>query len=1078
MVGGIASVPPVISSAAALAAGPAAAKAAAGVGGAVADDAAGMTGTAVQGGGDSAVGSGGDHRGSDEDGAALAPALPAVGTKVLEVDDLAAITRWVAETLGVAEALKPDAIRVKSYLIPLRAAGDASADEFLNSFYADDLERVAGAVGAGNAGAALAAYLRAEESIDMTRRVDVRESPRTVLQSLAPESMPLGRWPGRPDQPLAASQQFAINEIFRRLKGPGGRGVYAVNGPPGTGKTTMLRDLIAALVVERAARLARLASAREAFQKGRLSWWTEATPKSYPRRIYPLKPELTGFEIVVASSNNGAVENITLEVPAAKTIDGESFPDADYLSGPATVLTGTPCGGAVAARLGRRSHRQEFTDRFWWGTGDQGKRNPASSPERRGLHQVLTDFQARRESGHAEGALPWGEAVKRFNSAMADARRLARKRQQIATILQRATEADAALAALRQQASGHRDYIAQLQARCRELERADGRARAARGCAEIAVTRARDLLAAAQGEADRARAHVSAASAMLRSHAAGKPGLLRRLWSKNALSTWQGESRPLAEALSHADRLLAAAETRYAQCQAALSARHHDLNAAAQAERHQRALLSRCEEDLKRAVSTAGSADRAVRDREAAIRGEARRLDQARRQWPRTVPGAEWDAGPDDREAMEQRENSSPWMDEEFAAARSRVFLAALDLHRAVLASEPALMWQNLRAAVDVVNGDAPSALPPRTILAAWQMIFFVVPVISTTFASMPRMFAALGREALGWLVIDEAGQAAPQEAAGALWRSQRAVVVGDPRQLEPVVTLPWSGQKRLCRQFGADPQWAPQRASVQTVADRLATCGTWLPEPGSPAWTWVGSPLRVHRRCDQLMFEVSNEIAYDNMMVYGVPPRDPYELLSQSTWLDVGALPRGGKWNPAEGKYVVATLGTIQARITDQMDQELADAGTEPPGWAASDKERRAELGRRVAGAVFVISPFRDVVDQLREVVGWRLPPEAKRLGTVHTTQGKEADIVILVLGTAADQAGSRKWASQAPNLLNVAVTRARRRLVVIGDYRNWSQQRNFEVLARSGQHGTGSLLTIIDALTEWPLASQPDSQ
>jgi hypothetical protein len=64
----------------------------------------------------------------------------------------------------VAEALEPDAIRVKSVKVPLRSAGDVSADEFLNSFYADDLERVAGAAEAGDVGAALNSYLRAEES--------------------------------------------------------------------------------------------------------------------------------------------------------------------------------------------------------------------------------------------------------------------------------------------------------------------------------------------------------------------------------------------------------------------------------------------------------------------------------------------------------------------------------------------------------------------------------------------------------------------------------------------------------------------------------------------------------------------------------------------------------------------------------------------------------------------------------------------------------------------------------------------------------------------------------------------------
>ncbi|MFI1582319.1 AAA domain-containing protein [Embleya sp. NPDC020630] len=116
-------------------------------------------------------------------------------------------------------------------------------------------------------------------------------------------------------------------------------------------------------------------------------------------------------------------------------------------------------------------------------------------------------------------------------------------------------------------------------------------------------------------------------------------------------------------------------------------------------------------------------------------------------------------------------------------------------------------------------------------------------------------------------------------------------------------------------------------------------------------------------------------------------------------------------------------------------------------PGDAA-EGDFAAERKRRLNESVFVVSPFRDVVHGLGKVVGGSLT--GKRCGTVHTTQGKEADIVILVLGTGAGQVGSRNRATRRHNLLKVAVTRARRRLIVIGDLAAWSRHRSFEDLAR----------------------------
>jgi hypothetical protein len=179
--------------------------------------------------------------------------------------DLHRFTAQLAERLGVTNELHPQNIRVNSYEISVsRADEPPERQTFLNSYIVDDLALIAAALDRRNAGAALSQYLTASPG---TPRIDVRKEPLCVRAGCAPDRIPTGRWVTDTDRPLAFSQQFAVNQILRTLSDT--CGVFAVNGPPGTGKTTMLRDVIAAIIVNRAIELADLTSPGEAFTTAR-----------------------------------------------------------------------------------------------------------------------------------------------------------------------------------------------------------------------------------------------------------------------------------------------------------------------------------------------------------------------------------------------------------------------------------------------------------------------------------------------------------------------------------------------------------------------------------------------------------------------------------------------------------------------------------------------------------------------------------------------------------------------------------------------------------------------------------------
>lgn len=291
---------------------------------------------------------------------------------------------------------------------------------------------------------------------------------------------------------------------------------------------------------------------------------------------------------------------------------------------------------------------------------------------------------------------------------------------------------------------------------------------------------------------------------------------------------------------------------------------------------------------------------------------------------------------------------------------------------------------------------------------AAWNWINVTIPVISSTFASFSRMCRNLGAETLGHLFIDEAGQALPQAAVGAIYRSRHVMVVGDPLQIKPVLTLDSNTLYMLGEHFGVTEKYLSASASVQILADAASQYGFYRKQDKAED-SWVGIPLWVHRRCRYPMFTISNMISYDGFMVQGM------EKYGKTDWFDVGGT--------ANNKYVEDQGEFLLNKLKEMIDKNPKI------------------LDKKGKDVVYVITPFSNVAYQLsqklRKIHFTRYDEQGKptNVGTVHTFQGKEAPIVFFVLGADRQSSGAARWAVTEANIMNVAATRAKEEFYIIGD-------------------------------------------
>lgn len=279
---------------------------------------------------------------------------------------------------------------------------------------------------------------------------------------------------------------------------------------------------------------------------------------------------------------------------------------------------------------------------------------------------------------------------------------------------------------------------------------------------------------------------------------------------------------------------------------------------------------------------------------------------------------------------------------------------------------------------------------------------------------------------------MDEAAKATPLEALVALTLGKRAILVGDHRQLRPTITYEDSVKTALLKKYKDELEQAMEEEGGDEPLDRPSLFEEMAAKLDQETQEAYITQLLENRRSHPEQVEKTSKHFYESHGDEALEAvQDPAEyrlnlkLTTDHTviFLDIGGRARhdtneGSPYNPKSAALIGDLLKRLQARTGIN--------------------------GRDVG----VITPYRAQKRRLDKVVNklpfpkkGNLPKRNIRVQVVDQFQGLENDVVILDLVRAGQNVSLGFMAND--NRMNVALSRQRYLLFIVGDYQNLCKAR-----------------------------------